>query len=156
MTVRLPDIFARAELANVDEEYRYDADPPEFEGEFLEQYRQERDRFDAAFSGFPEHQKSVMWVLARRLAEAHVAALLPEVRADPALRVMQDRALVQLTRELGQITRSVDHLEVQKTQLVITILAVIGDAVNDIIDESETRNLLMSEIRRRCLHLFGQ
>ena len=131
-----------------------DVEPPELYGDFLEQYRQERDRLDQAFSGFPEHQKVVLWVLTRRLSEAHVMSMTPEVRANPALWALQDRALLTVTKELGQFTRAVDHLEVQKTQMVITILSVVGDAVADVIEDMGLRQTLMGEIRRRCLQLF--
>ena len=132
-----------------------DADPPDLEGELLDQYRQVRDRFDQAFLGFPEHQRSVLWVLARRLAEAHVSGLVPEVHGSLSRRNAQDKVLVALTREMGQMTRAADHHEVQKTQLVITLLAVVGDAVQDVVESTDLRRDLMMEIRRRCITLFG-
>ena len=151
----LPDVLGD-HLPDVtrEEELQIDVDPPELYGEFLEQYHQERDRFDQAFSGFPEHQKLVLWILSRRLAEAHVSVLVPEIRDDLQLRTLQERTLVSLIRELGQFTRAVDHLEVQKTQMVITILAVIADAVEDVVEDRQFRQTLMAEIRRRCLQLF--
>ena len=151
----LPAFFDEGALPAEVAEVVWDIDPPELEGEYLEQYHQERDRFDQAFVGFPEHQKSVLWVLSRRLAEAHVSVLVPEVRRDAAIRAIQDRALVALIREVGAMTRAVDHLEVQKTQLLITILAVVGDVAADTIEDRTTRKGFMKELRRRSLQLFG-
>ena len=143
------------ELLPTTSEAVLDLEPAHLEGEFLEQYRQMVIEYDRGFVGFPEHQRQVLRVLSRLVAEDYVSGLNPLHPRDLGSRSVRDRRMMAAFKEIGTYSRAADQVELQKTELAILFIGIVGEVVGEVIGSQRDRKKLMSEVRKAFLQLAG-